>query len=497
MEQVNNTRLAEAVGKKAGGGTETAVKNRYVILGIVLTGILMSVLDGNVVGVALPTLTQTFNVDLSLSQWTATAYLLTITSTLLIFGKLSEYTGKVKMYIAGFVIFTLGSLACGLAPGIYELIGFRVFQGIGGAMVAGLGGAILFSVFPPRERGRAMGYIGAVSGVGCILGPGLGGFLVEHFGWGSVFLINVPIGIVLIPAAIRYLKVPETITGKLQVDWMGAASLIVATSALMLLLNELGFGLNVTSMTILYAVAFAGGLALFVASELRAREPLIDLSVFREMRFSLPLVGMLASFTVTLLVGIVLPFYLQLGLGYSASVVGYIMFVPPAIMIVGAPIGGLLVDRRPWKYYSTAGMAVMAVSLAAMGFFATQTDLAMIMLALVVYGIGASLFTSPNTNEVMSALPRQMTGIASSVAAMTRNLGMGLGVSLAAVIMTLQLSASGNPGAIFMTAPAAMADAVSVAMYAAAALCVVGALVSFLRYTKVAVRANTGVTANN
>jgi predicted MFS family arabinose efflux permease len=166
-------------------------------------------------------------------------------------------------------------------------------------------------------------------------------------------------------------------------------------------------------------------------------------------------------------------------------------------MIAGAPIGGLLVDRRPWKYYSTAGMAVMAASLAAMGFFAAQMDLAMILLALVVYGIGASLFTSPNTNEVMSALPRQKTGIASSAAATVRNLGMGLGVSLAAIIMTLELSAAGNAGAIYRTAPATMAGAVSAAMYVAATLCILGAVVSLLRYASVVSGANAGTPSES
>ena len=458
----------------------TVYKDRYIILGIVLTGILMSVLDGNVVGIALPAITQVFHVDLALSQWTATAYLLTITSTLLIFGKLSEYTGKTKMYISGFAVFTLGSLACGLAPGIYELIAFRVLQGIGGAMVAGIGAAILFMAFPPEERGRAMGYIGAVSGVGCVIGPGLGGFLVEHCGWGSVFLINVPIGIALLAAAFRFLKLPEEAVEKRPIDWIGAAALILAASSLLLFLDEISSGPQLTWNIVLFAGSCTGGLIVFLLQERRAKEPLMDLSAFRELRFTLPLAGLLISFTATLLLGVVAPFYFEIAFGYPASTVGYIMFIPPVIMIAGAPIGGLLVDKHPWKYYSAAGMGIMALALALMGFFATRMDLAPILLSLALFGLGEALFTSPNSNEVMGALPRKKTGIASSAAAVARNLGMSLGVAMAAAILTLQLAGTGSHAA-FAPTPAAIAGAVSLALYFAAALCILGALLSSLR----------------
>lgn len=481
MEKTSFQWVAEAT-EKYGEADSEAFRNRYIILGIILTGILMAVLDGNVVGIALPTITNTFRVDLALSQWTATAYLLTVTSLLLVFGKLSEYTGKVKMYIAGFALFTLGSLACALAPGIYELIGFRVLQGIGGAMVSSIGAAIIFLVFPPVERGRAMGFIGAVSGIGCIAGPVLGGFMVEHFGWGSVFMINVPIGAVLILAALRYLKVQETRTRTFRMDWIGAVSLTVTLSALLLFLGEAGFGLSITPLLIAYAAAFILGLATFVVRETRTKAPLLDLSAFSERKFTLPLCGTFISFTISLILGIVAPFYFQGALHYTPSYAGALLFIPPAIMIVGAPLGGVLVDRYPWKYYSALGMAVMALAFVALGFATSRLDLPLTLLAMAVYGLGNALFTSPNSNEVMSALPRQKAGIASSASALVRNLGMALGISLGAVIMTMGLSTAGSGGAILASAPASLASAASLAMYFAAALCVAGAITSWLRY---------------
>ncbi|HMK45429.1 MAG TPA: MFS transporter [Methanocella sp.] len=470
MEEIHSRQREVATGA-------TPYKNRYAILAIILTGILMSVMDGNVVGIALPTITSTFHIDLALSQWAATAYLLTMTSTLLVFGKLSEYTGKSKLYVVGFAIFTIGSITCGFAPGIYELIGFRVLQAIGGAMVGGIGAAIIFQVFPPAERGRAMGYIGAVSGIGCIVGPGLGGFLVEHFGWGSVFLINAPIGIAVILAALKYLKVEEARAGSFNLDLIGAVALIVSASSLMLMLNEIGLGLHVTTPMIVYAALFLSGLVVFLIQESRFRAPLLDLSIFGEAKFTLPLASMLIAFLTCLLLGVVAPFYFEGALGYTPSAVGLLMFVPPVIMVVGSPLGGWLVDRRPWRYYSAAGMAIMAVSFGLMGFFASRLDVTMTLASLVLYGIGEALFTSPNSTETMGALPRQKTGIASSAAAMVRNLGMGLGVSLGAVILSLQL-----PGGIFTAAPAAIANASGIALYVAGGLCTIGALASWLRH---------------
>jgi EmrB/QacA subfamily drug resistance transporter len=495
MNTAYNDQAKTASGNRQ-DGVETnnpLYKDRYIILGIILTGILMSVVDGNVVGIALPTITQDFHVSLALSQWAATAYLLTITSTLLIFGKLSEYTGKSKMYIGGIVIFTMGSLACGLASGIYELIGFRILQAIGGAMISGIGAAILYLVFPPAERGRAMGYIGAISGVGCIVGPVLGGFLVDHFGWGSVFLINVPIGIIVIVSALKYLKVNETRSDKLSLDWPGAISLIVSASSLMLLLDQLGSGLAITAPVLTYVAAFALGLVAFVLLELRSKSPLIDLSIFREAKFTLPLISLFISFIVSLLIGIISPFYLEAALHYSPSFVGLVMFVPPAIMVVGAPLSGWLVDKRPWKHYSAGGMVIMSVSFMLLGYFVLRLDLALILLALAIYGVGNALFISPNNIEVMGALPRQKTSIASSTSALVRNLGMALGVSLGSLFMTLQLSATGN---IFGMAPSQVAAAMSPAIYFAALLCAVGAIASWLQYVNVRKPGADGIRAS-
>lgn len=189
---------------------EFAYKNRLIILGIVLTGIIMSILDGYMVGIALPNITTSFNVSITQSQWIISGYLLVLTGLFIFFGKLSEYTGKTKLFMVGWLIFTISSLVCGLAHEINLLIFFRIVQAVGASAVAGVSGAILFHTFPQNEIGKAMGFYGAAVALGSIIGPVLGGLITNSIGWQYIFLINVPMGVILLIFAMKYLKIPES-----------------------------------------------------------------------------------------------------------------------------------------------------------------------------------------------------------------------------------------------------------------------------------------------
>ncbi len=200
---------------------DSVYRNRYIILAIILIGTFMAMLDATMMSIALPTMTVHFKVDLTQSQWTITGYLLAMTGLFIFFGKVSEYTGKAKLFMAGWAIFGLSSLACGLAPGLNELIVFRVVQGIGASMVACISAAMIYLVFPPQERGKALGLVGVVFGGAALVGPGLGGFIVDNLGWQYIFFINVPLCVVLLALAMKYLKVPEATTKRL--EWTGWA----------------------------------------------------------------------------------------------------------------------------------------------------------------------------------------------------------------------------------------------------------------------------------
>jgi EmrB/QacA subfamily drug resistance transporter len=418
--------------------TGQAYRNRYIIMVIVLAGIFMSVLDGIVVSIALPTMTSYFNVDLASSQWITTAYLLTITSLLLVCGKVSDYTGRVPMFTAGIGIFMLGSLACGLSTSLAMLVGFRILQALGGAMMFSISAAIIFQSFPADERGRAMGYIGSTVAIGSILGPILGGFVTEALGWQYIFLINVPIGVVLFLLALKFLRIHEHRTKRFRMDVPGAALLIITVSTLVIFLSQLAETASLTMFEYALAAIFALALFAFVFVEQRTKEPLLDLSIFRVKLFVLPCVSMILYFIGIFMMNICSPFYFQGVLGYTQTQVGMFMLVVPFILVVGAPVGGWLYDKHHSRYYSTAGMGIIALGLFTMSFAAYNVSVPAMLVAMVLLGIGGALFQSPNNTELMSSLPREKLSIASSVTATVRNLGFTLGVSLATVSISLQ-----------------------------------------------------------
>lgn len=450
--------------------------DRYVILAIVLAGVFMGVLDGTVVSVAMPTMTSFFNVDVSQSQWIVTAYLATMTGMLLVFGRLSGHTGKARMFIWGFAIFTASSFLCGLSHDIVTLIIWRVVQGLGAAMVFSMSAAIIVSAFPEHERGKALGLMATTVALGGIVSPVLGGLIVEVCGWPCVFFINVPIGIVLITSAIVYLKLPEPEAKRLDIDWPGAFFLVVALTALMLLIGRLA---SPSPAMVLYFIAFVASSAMLVLW--KHDRPIIDLSIFRRRQFTLASLSTLIFFIALFMYTFTMPFYLEIVAGYSPAGVGLSLIVMPAMVAIVSPVSGWLYDRFAWRYHSAAGMLAMALSLAGIAYFA-YLKMPMPMLACFgAFGLGSGVFQGPNTVEVMSGLPERQSGIASGVLATVRNLGMATGVSLASAILSYVIASAGADIASLLPA-AALSGATAAVLLIAAALCGLGAICSWLRH---------------
>lgn len=466
--------------QKQASVVDPAYKGRYMVLIIVLIGIMMAVIDGVVVSIALPTITSFFNVDVSLSQWTITAYLVTMTSLLLVFGKLSEYFGRVRLFIIGFSLFTLSSLACGFSTSLPMLIAFRVFQGLGAAMVFSISGAILFQAFPHNERGKAMGFLGSAVAIGSIAGPVLGGLVVDTLGWEYIFLINVPIGIALVALALKYLKVHEIKAKTLEIDVIGSITLIVFMVSLIVFLGDLSNNTSLTMASLGFAAISALSLIAFLYRESHYEKPLLDLSIFREKKFSLPILSMMLSFIATFMFSIVGPFYFQGVLHYSPSQVGILYLITPLVMVIASPLTGWLYDRTHSKYYAAAGMAIVAFAYIAMGWLSMNFDLILMVGILIIMGLGSSLFQSPNNTETMSSLPPQKIGISSSTSSTVRNLGMALGVSIAAILVTYQLNSTGYSGPILL-AGIKLAPIIANVLFAASALCIIASVTSILR----------------
>ncbi|WP_174591364.1 MFS transporter [Methanocella conradii] len=455
-------------------------RNRYIILCIVLSAVFMGVLDTNVVNIALPDITRSFGVDMAESQWVVTAYLLVNTSLLLIFGRLSEYTGKVRLFFAGIVIFTVSSLACGLSVGIYQLIFFRIIQGLGASIVYSINTAMLVQAFPRNERGRALGFIGTIVAIGSIAGPILGGLITDSLGWQYIFFINVPVGVVLVAAALKYLRLSETPTKIKGMDWSGAAALILTMSSLMLLLGSLADCNGITLEMWVYSAIFLASIAAFVYAEGQHPNPIIDLSAFKVKAFTFANMSTMISFTAFSMFIISMPFFLEISLGYTASQVGQMLLAIPLITAVVAPMSGWLYDKFQSTYHSSLGMLIMAGGMFLISVAASTLNPIFLLACFAIFGFGNALFTSPNNTEVMSALPLNKSGTASSMLATIRNFGNSVGISLASVILYLQLRQHGFSGQVISASPVLMQQAVQVVLIIGGVLCLCGVCTSLI-----------------
>ncbi|MCK9150833.1 DHA2 family efflux MFS transporter permease subunit [Methanobacterium alcaliphilum] len=462
---------------------QTAYDNRFIILGIVLMGILMSVLDGYMVSIALPTITSQLHVNVTESQWIVSGYLVVMTGLFIFFGKISEFIGKTKLFFIGWLIFTISSLACGVSTGITELILFRLIQALGASMVAGVSGAILFHTFPPNEIGRAMGYFGAVVALGSLIGPGLGGFITSSFGWEYIFLINVPIGIFLLISAIKFMKIPEIIEKHVEIDWLGAGLFVVSIVSLMLLCGEIAQNITFNGLWVLYGLIFAIGILAFIFQEKRSKNPMLDIKIFKNKKFTLPILSALflaISVNMAIFIG---PFYFQGVMGYNPLKVGLLFMFVPLSMMFAAPLGGKLYDKYHWKYAASVGAFIAAIAFALLAYAYWIENLSLIAVSFLLWGLGYGLFSSPNTTEAMIALPREKTAIASSVATTARSLGGALGVSLATVLLVIGLNTTNFNGSIIFTSSLALTNSIAVIMVVSGFLGLITTLTSALRNT--------------
>lgn len=458
-------------------------QNRYMILFLILTGILMAVVDGSVVSIALPTITSYFQVSLAQSQWVMTSYLVTLTSLLLIFGKIAEYTGRARLFFLGMLLFTASSLACGLSASMNMLILFRIVQATGAAMMFSISAAIIFLSFPRGEQGRAMGYIGATVAVGSIIGPTVGGIIVDTLGWEYIFLINVPIGIAQLLLSLRYLRIEDPRSSCLKVDWIGAIAFVVFMVSMMAFLGMLSDSGAFQAATAALALVFIVSFAAFLINESRQEFPLLDLSIFRYRDFAFPCIGMILFFISNIMIIVLGPFYFQGVLGYTPFHVGLIYLIVPVITMIGSPAMGWIYDKWPCKYMAAAGMTILASAMMAQGYLAGRmdSDPTLLLLTFVPMGIGSALFQSPNNTDVMRALPKDKMNIASSVTATVRNLGMALGVTFSGIVVSWQLSEAGYQGAVLEAGPGMLSGILSRGIFLAAIICIIGAIFSLGR----------------
>ncbi len=408
-------------------------------------GVLLATIDGSIVNIALPTIREQFSTTLNVVQWVSVGYLLTLASLTLAVGRWGDIVGKKRIYIGGFILFTLASVLCGLSPSIGYLIGFRVIQGLGSVMILALGAAILTEAFPPNERGKALGLIGTFVSIGVVTGPLVGGLLLSAFDWRSIFFVNVPVGIVGVILVIRTIANTPPKGGQ-QFDYLGAAllsSALLASSLGVTTGQELGYGAASVIGLILSGLVLG---VLFVMVERRSPHPMIPLGVFREPLLTVSVVTGYLAFSALSAVFFLLPFYLEGVLGFSILTTGLALGVAPLMIGFVSPLAGSWSDRVGIRRLTLAGLIVLGLSYVGFLTLSTTTTFLHFAALAVPMGIGIGMFQSPNNSAIMGSMPREYAGVAGGLLTLTRLLGQITGVAAVASLWAARVAANAGPG---------------------------------------------------
>jgi EmrB/QacA subfamily drug resistance transporter len=412
---------------------------KWTTLIIVSIGVFISTLDLTIVNVALPEISEYFNTRMATIEWVMTAYLLTITGLLLSMGKLSDMIGKKTIFLSGFVIFIAGSFLCAISGNEIELIFFRVIQGTGAAMIMATGPAIVTHTFPDNERGKAIGLVGAVVGIGSLAGPLSGGFLIQNLGWRSVFYINVPIGIIGLFATIYYLNGENDFKTDQKFDLKGAVALFMSLISLLLALNlGQGYGwgsLFVLSMIVSSILFFL----IFLIIEKKAKQPMIEINLLTNRTFTTANISVFINFAALFAVFFIFPFFMEKVYNYPPAKIGFAIGSVPFGMAIVAPISGWMSDRKRSKVICVAGIIIASMAIFLLGGLDAGSEFSRITIFLCLLGLGFGIFQAPNNSLIMGSVPKERLGIASGTMATMRSLGMVMGVAIAGAIFSNRL----------------------------------------------------------
>lgn len=411
-----------------------ADRSRWTILFVMVLGTFMATLDSSIVNVALPSMADALHVTSESIAWVVSAYLIAISASILIFGKLGDQIGLTAVFQFGLVIFTAGSFLCSITDSFSMLIVARVVQAVGAAGTMANSQGIITHTFPDAERGRALGINGTFVALGALAGPPLGGLIISFASWQYMFWINVPIGII---AFILGMKVYPRRTEKRKavIDIPGSLLFVLAIVPLFVALDQsitMGFA---NALIIGCLIASAVGFVLFYHVEKRSEKPLLPFFIFRNKWFTVSVFCAFLSFVAIFFPTIIQPFYLQELLGLSPGLAGLFLSIYPIAMAISAPLSGNLADRIGSEIITVIGLSITGLGLFLMSLLDAHPNFIAMGIIFGLSGLGNGMFQSPNTKMVMSSIDRKYFGTGGSVNALVRNVGMVVGITVATMIL--------------------------------------------------------------
>ncbi|MBW2308097.1 MAG: MFS transporter [Deltaproteobacteria bacterium] len=387
------------------------------------------------INIALPSIQKEFQVNAVLLSWVASSYILASVVSLVPFGRLADIHGRKKTFTYGISIFTISSLLSASSFSAPMLIFFRILQGTGSAMIFATGMAILISVFPPQERGKVLGINVAAVYTGLSLGPFLGGLLTQHFTWRSVFLINVPLGLIIISLILWKLKEEWADAKGEKFDFIGSIIYGVSIIAIMY-----GITLLPAIRSLWLILLGITGISAFVKWESKIENPVFEITLFRTNRvFAFSGLAALINYSATFAVTFLLSLYLQYVKGLSPQGAGLVLISQPIVQAIFSPFAGRVSDRIEPRIVATLGMTLTAIGLFLFTFLDENSPVVFIIARLIVLGFGFALFSSPNTNAIMSSVEKKYYGIASGSVGTMRLLGQMLSMGIATLLFAIYI----------------------------------------------------------
>lgn len=476
-----------------------APRRRWWSLAVASLATLIVTVDTGQLSIALPLIIKEFDADLALASWIALVYAFFTAALYLPCGRLADLFGIGKLFLAGFLLYAASSLAAGLAQGAAQLLVFRALQAAGSALIMANNFALITALFPPAERGRAMGIAGGtISALGYTLGPVLGGLITHALGWRANFYLSAALALGGFGAA-RMLLPRESFRGaatsKEPFDFAGMISFGVSISLVLFALALAQKGEWRTPLVGVTALAGSVALAGFIWWEKRAAYPLLDLSIFRIPAFSFGNGARLISFIAMSVSILLMPFFIQLAMGLDPLAAGFLVAPTPLAMALLAPLTGWMSERFLPERLCAFGMAVTGAAFIYLSFLTAGAASVQVIFGLGLLGIGMGIFQTPNNNLLMSSVPRHRLGVGSSVLSIVRSLGYSIGAALAAAIVSSRMAASTGHTSLDFFHSSADGEAHSLALsaflsgfhaacIAAAAVCFIGAALSAVRVSR-------------